>query len=407
MYKIRRILLVASFAVAFLVVTVPGWAQEELVFPEGTGEHQVGITSYSLVDESREETFTEAAGDKREVLVTVYYPAEPAPDAEPAPYAEGALRDLLVIPAEQVDLIQTQLYADAPPADGSFPVLIFSPGMGALPVNYTSLFTEVASHGYVVAAVWHPYSTAVTVFPDGRVIAANEEGYLAPFIDPAASETATGRIGSVWVGDVIYVLDQLEQFNDTDPLLAGHLDLEQVGIFGHSFGGATAAEASYLDSRFRAAIDMDGPLFGNVEGGELEQPFMAMFSTEWVITDEAVAQAGITREAYETVIADYIAEYTGELDHLLNNAAVGYSVSLSGVAHFTFATDAVLFAPLAPEILPETTVGTLPGDYAVEVISAYPLAFFDHHLKGEEAVLLTSESVQYPEADVEVISAEE
>jgi dienelactone hydrolase len=379
-------------------------AQETVVFPEPSGEYQVGVASYPLVDEAREEVFTEAEGDKREVLVTVYYPAEVSPDAEPAPYAEGALRDLLVIPAEQADQVQTQVYAGVPAAEGSFPVLIFSPGMGALPVNYTSLLAQYASHGYIVAAMWHPYSTAVTVFPDGRVVYANEAGYLDPFLDPVASEAATQRIGAVWTADASFVLDQLEQFNNDDALLAGHLDLERVGIFGHSFGGATAAEAAYQDSRFKGAINMDGPLFGQVEGQALAQPFMAMFSTEWIITDEAVAAAGISREEYESVIDEYVAEYTGELEDLLNNSDVGYSVHLSGVAHFSFATDGVLFAPLVPEILPEAAVGTLSGERVVEVMSAYGVSFFDRHLKGEDAPLLDGESADFPEVEFEATS---
>src|SRR5690606_27905272 len=113
-------------------------------------------------------------------------------------------------------------------------------GMGTSPIYYTSLLTEIASHGYVVAAVSHPYSLFVTVLPDDRIIYANESGYLDPFLAPEESEAATERIGAVWVEDIIFALDQLEQFNADDERLAGHLNLEQVGVFGHSFGGGAA-----------------------------------------------------------------------------------------------------------------------------------------------------------------------
>jgi dienelactone hydrolase len=392
--------------VGIAVFALPIHAQEGLAFPEPTGEYQVGRTSYTFVDENREEAFTEETGDQREVLVRVYYPAEAAPGAAPAPYAEGALRDMLLIPGEQADLIQMHLYADAPAAEGSFPVLIFSPGMGALPVYYSSLLTEIASHGYIIAAVWHPYSMAVTPFPDGRVIPANAEGYLDPFLEPEASIAATERIGAVWTADDIFVLDQLENLNAADALLAGHLNLDQVGIFGHSFGGGAAAEASYQDSRFKAALNMDGPIFGSVTGQAMTQPFMGMFSTEWIITDAAVAGAGITREEYQATIDAYIAEYTGGIQALLDQAPVGYSAHIDGVAHFTFATDSTLLAKIVPEILPPETVGTLEGERVVEIIGSYVLAFFDQHLKGEASELLSPESTQYPEVEFELTGAE-
>jgi dienelactone hydrolase len=380
------------FAMLTLIVAFPTYAQEALVLPELTGAYQVGVASYSLVDETREETFSEEPGGNREILVTIYYPAEPASDAETAPYAEGALRDFVGVPPEQVDQVQTQIYANAPAAEGMYPVLIFSPGMGALPTIYSTVLSELASHGYVVAAVWHPYSTGVTVFPDERIVFASAAGYVGLDTTP---EVEAG-IGAVWAGDLSFVLDTLQQFNDTDALLAGHLNLEQVGVFGQSFGGGAAVEAAYLDNRFDAVANLDGPLFGNVVGQALEQPFMVMFANEWdlSIDDASLTSMGMTREAYEQVITDYIDLYTSQSQHLLDNATVGYSIRILGASHLTFATDMGLVLPGAAD--------SLTGQRAVEVISVYLLAFFDQHLKSIESPLLSDESADYPEVELEV-----
>jgi dienelactone hydrolase len=379
-------------AMLMLIVALPVYAQEAFVFPELTGAYQVGVVSYPLVDETREETFSEELGSSREVLVTVYYPATPESDAEIAPYAEGVLRDFVGVPPEQLDQIQTQVYADAPAAEGAYPVLIFSPGMGALPLVYNSLLTELASHGYVVAAVWHPYSTGVTVFPDERIVTASATGYVGLDTTP---EVEAG-IGAVWAGDLIFVLDMLEQFNTNDPLLAGHLDLEQVGVFGQSFGGGAATEASYLDNRFDAVANLDGPLFGNVVGQALPQPYMVMFANEWdlSIDDATLSAMNMTREAYEQTITDYIDYYTSQSQHLLDNATAGYSVRIIGASHLTFVTDGGLFSP--------STVDTVTGERAVEVISAYLAAFFDQHLKSVASPLLSGESAEYPEVELEL-----
>ncbi|UYO07394.1 MULTISPECIES: hypothetical protein [Paenibacillus] len=41
------------------------------------------------------------------------------------------------------------------------------------------------------------------------------------------------------------------------------MDMERIGIMGHSFGGATAFDASYTDDRLKAGIDMDGTVCGS------------------------------------------------------------------------------------------------------------------------------------------------
>lgn len=389
-----------AVVMALFIAALPIHAQEALIFPEPTGEHQVGVVSHLLEDGNREEIFTEEEGDQREVLITVYYPAEPAADAETAPYLDDTMQEILGVPPELADSIQTHVYADAPIVDDRFPVLIFSPGMGALPQDYSSLHIEAASHGYVVAAIWHPYSTGITVFPDGRLVPASEAGYVALETSPEAE----AQVGAVWAGDMIYVLDQLEQFNEDDALLAGHLDLERVGVFGHSFGGGAATEASYLDSRFQAGINMDGPLFGNVVEESVSQPFMVMFSDEWdlSIDEGSLAALGLTREEYEAQITDYINTYTAQAQASVDNAEVGYSARILGSTHFTFATDSGMLLAVFPELLPPTAVGSLAGERALEVISAYVVGFFDHHLKGEDVPLLDGESADYPEVELEV-----
>jgi len=57
-----------------------------------------------------------------------------------------------------------------------YPVIILLSGIGAVATDYTTLAEELASHGYVVIGADAPYSTVLTVFPDGRVINRTREG---------------------------------------------------------------------------------------------------------------------------------------------------------------------------------------------------------------------------------------
>ena len=71
-----------------------------------------------------------------------------------------------------------------------------------------------------------------------------------------------------WVGDIQFVLNELEKITKNDPhnLLTSKFDLSRIGIFGHSFGGAAAAQMCRRDKRCKAGIVIDGALRG--EGAE-------------------------------------------------------------------------------------------------------------------------------------------
>jgi hypothetical protein len=47
-------------------------------------------------------------------------------------------------------------------------------------------------------------------------------------------------------------------------------------------------------------------------------------------------------------------------------------------------------------------LGLIRGDRMASITSAYTLAFFDRHLKGEPADLLKGNSPDYPEVSLEV-----
>jgi predicted dienelactone hydrolase len=117
---------------------------------------------------------------KREIMVTLYYPAHPPANAQPAPYVEGQMTDLLAskahLPALAIQLIHAHAYEHVPIAGGSFPVVLFSPGIGTPPVEYTGTVEDLASHGYIVAMIYHTYSVPFTVFADGRMALINDAG---------------------------------------------------------------------------------------------------------------------------------------------------------------------------------------------------------------------------------------
>ena len=141
------------------------------------------------------------------------------------------------------------------------------PRIGRLQRSYSALLEELASHGYVVAAIQHTYGTSAVGFPDQRLVRFGGKKWNAGDQDPLENRLRFYRsITDVWASDAVFVLDQLAQLEQGTPasVLKGRLDLTHVGIFGHSFGGIAAAQACERDDRFKACLNLDGMRAGLV-----------------------------------------------------------------------------------------------------------------------------------------------
>jgi dienelactone hydrolase len=402
-YARRGLLMLVVLVLAVLTIGVIAWSRGLIHYTALTGIYPVGVVDYHLTDEAREEIFTETSDDRRELMVKLYYPANPSPDARPAPFTEGLLRDTFATrfgtPGFLQDSIRQHAYAAAPVADNApYPVILFSPGAGFVPLSYSPTLEDLASHGYIVVAISRPYSDTFTVFPDGRVMLPIPEAGSRALSEATANATSAGEfepiinhIGNVWVADNQFILDQLAQMNQIDARFAGMLNLDQVGVFGHSFGGGAAAETLYQDDRFDAGLNMDGTFIGEAAHNGVSRPFMLMLSERVPLTPTQIAASGSTPEAY----AFTQAWETATQQVIYETASPGYRLTLQGSTHHTFVT----FEPLAALVLmlPPELVGTIPGERAVGIVNTYIIAFFDRHLRGEDTPFLDAPSPDYPE----------
>jgi pimeloyl-ACP methyl ester carboxylesterase len=176
--------------------------------------------------------------------------------------------------------IQTHSFANAPVSQEQlqYPVVLLRPGGSALTADFTTLAEDLASHGYFVVGFDAPYRTSVVVLPDGRVIPRlpqnNVENAAGNLADPLI-----GKLLGMWTSDTKFVVDRLTRLNeDTVSQFRGRMDLGRLGMFGHSFGGATALQFCHDDSRCKAAADLDGIPFGTVISEGLKKPCMFVLS---------------------------------------------------------------------------------------------------------------------------------
>src|SRR5437660_1405484 len=116
--------------------------------------------------------------------------------------------------------------------------------------DFTTRAEDLASHGYIVVGFDAPYRTSIVVFPDKRIVT-RPPAYDPENLQGDQADRLINRLLPMWTSDTKFVVSQLEQMNAADPSgkFTGRLDMQRLGMFGHSFGGATALQFCHDDPR--------------------------------------------------------------------------------------------------------------------------------------------------------------
>lgn len=388
LYSGRRVRRVVGVVFMILVLGVGvGLSALLPVFrvPPPGGPYAVGTLVFQATDAAREEHYTEAAGDHREITIQVWYPAAAGAEGRGALWLERPDLYSAVLSAQvgmppfffdHVDGVRTNAIAGAPVADdGPFPVLVYSHGWNAWRGINTDQVEKLASHGYVVIVPEHAYGANLSILPDGRAI------YNLPSIVPDREEvgdeayfTSIRRLVDTYAGDIRFCLDKAAEWNvagGASPF-GGKLDLERVGVFGHSTGGGAVAEAMVEDGRIKAACAMD--LWAlPVSDDLLEAP-------------KGTAFLGLESEIWSSD------ENKARIDRFLQSLGgdAWYGV-IVGTRHNDF-TVVPLTTPIAARL---GLKGPLNGARVSAIVNACLLEFFDGTLKGEPIAVLGASA--YPE----------
>jgi predicted dienelactone hydrolase len=257
-------------------------------------------------------------------------------------------------------------------------------GLAALTTDYTALAEDLASHGYVVVGFDAPYRSSVVVLPDGRVITRTPE-CNADLVSGSQQEQLANKLAGAWSADTSFALDRLQRLNATDPSgrFFNRLDLQRVGVFGHSLGGATALKFCHDDARCKAGIDIDGEPLGRVAEAGVTQPFMFLLSDH---SDESDAES-LRIDANIRSIYDRLPS-SGRL-----------RITIRGASHFRFSDDgALLKIPLVLSAMHKFGIVRLDGRRQLEVTAHCVSAFFDEYMKGGLISNFNSQP-EYPEIE--------
>jgi predicted dienelactone hydrolase len=127
----------------------------------------------------------------------------------------------------QVDLYVPQTKIINSPKS-PFPLIVISHGVAEDRKTFAYAAQHLASYGFAVAVLEHPGSDAKKI----------QQFFAGLDTPPSADELINRPL------DVKFVLDQLQKLNDgdtnSDINIRGKLNLQEVGVIGHSYGGYTA-----------------------------------------------------------------------------------------------------------------------------------------------------------------------
>jgi dienelactone hydrolase len=338
--------------------------------PRPSGPSSVGTRVMRLQDSMRDDPILEN-GTKRELMVRFWYPAAlgqaPCKLAEYTPSAVwNYFSSLMQLP---LPTVTTNSCLNAPVADGAHPVVVFTHGYTGTFTDYTYIFEDLASRGYIVASVDHTYEATAVAFPDGRFVHSGFGSHLGNSL--LEDDQALALALTVRLEDLRFVAGELERLNADRGPFTGKLDTRKIAIAGHSMGGLAASLGVERDRRFKVGIILD------VHDGEVPDGVVKTIATPVMILASGRKQ--------------WTENECSLWSHL---AGPRFAVNLEGAEHLT-TSDAVWLARGAIK------TGTMGPDKAVAAVRDYIAAFLDANLRGSEpGTLLSGPSLDYPDAAV-------
>ncbi|WP_442600064.1 alpha/beta hydrolase family protein [Neobacillus sp. D3-1R] len=325
-----------------------------IIFPqhkevEASGNLAFTTKSYTLTDDSRIETFTDS-GEKRKVNIEFWYPKN---------------------------------------ADGKYPLIVFSHGAFGIKASNTSTYENLASNGYVVVSIDHPYHSLFTRDTVGKMTL-GDQSFMQEVEDVnngVYDDAKTFELEQKWLklrtDDINFVIDSIKQQAGTQTTdeVYQHIDTNKIGLMGHSLGGAAAEKLGRDRQDIAAVINLDADLLGEyleVENGKpiinkdiYPVPLLSIYSdTMKNLMDDVTDPSIVLPQQY-----------------ISDTAPDAYEVYIKGTNHLSL-TDLPLVSPVLANLINGSsdkgnTTETADKYKVLQKMNGIVLEFFNSYVKGE------------------------
>ena len=367
MKKINRFFIfIVVFVVVIVGISITHFFPLLHNTPLPSGHYAVGMSSYHWIDYKRTES--RLPSQKREINVEFFYPSNFNDHKEQLfPYHPAKMNALKKIKAKNTVLpyfvwncllsgIKSHAEPHAPlnTTESSYPIIIFLPGIAGDNI-YNVYLEELASHGYIVAAIDPPFDTSVSVFSDGTIIE------LDSILKHAIAKMNRDEIYAyrtqahkIWIADIEFVLNQIKTLNnDRSSLFYNKINLNSIGFMGHSHGGAVVTEYCATHDNCKAGVNLDGwtKTVNTTQG--FDTPFMFLVNEK--------GMDGIN-ELFENM-----------------NPATTKKIEIGGAWHAAFSDYILVKKPLLYIVKTFKEAEDVRNE-----INNYLVSFFDTYLKNKE-----------------------
>ena len=371
MNKNRKSLFIYLFMLNFLINGCASIIYKSIPLKDvakTNGKYFVGTQNFQLVDSTRSMWFTDDIKSFRTLSVKMWYPADENSLSDRAPYVDQyeliakALSTSLGVPEalmSRAGAVKCNSWLNADISIGNFPIVIYSHGHQSLKIANTFQAEEIASNGYIVIAPDHTYDAALTIINKDKIIYTRSK--LPNSDEEAEDSEMIERVKeqlNIRVEDVSFVIDKMIEKFSKDQQFNQSADFENIGIFGHSFGGCTAIMAANNDNRIDAILGLDAyflPLPNYIIDKDINKPFVHLGQTSWGDSNN-----------YELM------KIWGS-----NNNQNSFHFSVEGSKHNDF-TDFSQFTKLTRKF----GSGKVPQKIMRNIMNDVILQFFNYHLKS-------------------------
>lgn len=244
---------------------VKAFPTEKLPVP--SGKYQTGTKIFDLTDYSRNEIYGDNQSKNRKIKYQVWYPTDDTYGYKKAKWiSDGKLLTRKVasnmrLPAFILDhtaSIDSNSYLNAPISniEENYPVVIISHGWKGFRELHTDYAEELASNGFIAIVIDHTYGSQFVRFQDGSV-APLDKNALPSFTRPSEFINYSSALAMTYGKDVIAIIDEVERLNDDSDYFKGKIDVEKIGVLGHSTGGGGMVYSTLNDDRIKAFMGLD------------------------------------------------------------------------------------------------------------------------------------------------------
>lgn len=275
-----------------------------------TGSYDIGMVRYTFVDKQRFEIYSDT-GKNRQVNVVFWHPEDVG-------------------------------------GDETYPLVIFSHGGLGTENSNESLYRELASHGFVIGAIGHPYHAFWTKTADGHTTFVSREY----FNELRQEDAKTDKEGSFryyqkWLeirtADINFVIDTIltKVANGADGVYV-RVDGTRIGVMGHSLGGSAALAIPRQRHDIAAVIAFESPFLYDIVGVE---------NNDFLWLDEAypIPVLNIYSDSSWSYLSEW-PQYARNAALLSDTSQIATNLYLPGAGHFSL-TDLSLVSPLLTRLL--------------------------------------------------------